>query len=172
MTAERTSSEFRAVGRLRRRHLEHAFRIVRNRADAEDELQNAYLAAWEHRAEFDVRSGFQYWFGRILTNCCLMRLRAQKRKREMSLEQLMEHGGFQPRAEDQRAQREMIDRVRSALRSLPPLYRNVLILRYLENMPMRAAGARLGIGIPTLKSRSRRAYAELRARCGGRLRNS
>lgn len=138
-----------------------AVSILRNLADAEDEMQNALLAAWQHSKELESAGSFPAWFQRIVTNQCLMRLRSRRRRPELSLNQLIEHSGFQPKAEDQHARRETRNTLRQHARMLPPLYRNVITL-YLAGMEPREVRARLGISPAALKSRTRRAYAQMR----------
>ena len=68
-----------AFGELVRRHnktmLQVALRILGDRQDAEDELQNAWWKAWRHLSAFAGDSRFTTWMTRIVMNQCLMRLR-------------------------------------------------------------------------------------------------
>ena len=61
--------------------LRTVYRITKNREDAEDALQGAFLQALVHFKDFDRRSAFAAWFTRIAINCSLIILRKRKRDR-------------------------------------------------------------------------------------------
>src|ERR1700747_543694 len=65
-----------------------AQRILRNREDAEDAVQTAFLDALRHLDAFEGRSRFSSWLTRIALNAAFMRLRANRRKSEMSLDEM------------------------------------------------------------------------------------
>src|ERR1700751_4313319 len=73
----------RAFEELVQRHQQKAFRIAfdfaRDREEAKDLSQEAFLRAYTHLSSFDGRSGFYTWFYRILVNICLDYRRRQKR---------------------------------------------------------------------------------------------
>ena len=68
-----------AFEKLMERHhqfcLSKALSILRNRGDAEDEVQNAFARAWTHLWQYRGGGSFGAWLTRILSNQCLMRLR-------------------------------------------------------------------------------------------------
>src|ERR1700679_1894615 len=67
-------------------------RILRNREDAEDGVQTAFLDAFPNLNGFHGRSRFSSWLTRIAMNAALMRLRVSRRKKETSLDDLIETG--------------------------------------------------------------------------------
>jgi len=69
---------------LARKLIQSAYRITRNREDAEDALQDAFLSAFIHIKNFDGRSSFSTWLTRIAINSALMTLR-KKRTREIPM---------------------------------------------------------------------------------------
>ena len=75
--------EPQAFEAMMRRHNGRLFRvarsILRNDADAEDALQDAYLEAYRHLDEFRAEAQLSTWLTRIVVNQALMRLRRQKR---------------------------------------------------------------------------------------------
>src|SRR5271157_5567141 len=60
--------------------------ILRDRQDAEDEVQNACWKAFEHIEQFQRDAKFSTWLSRIVVNQCLMRLRKEKRARFLYLD--------------------------------------------------------------------------------------
>src|SRR5215831_7602834 len=74
-----------AFGELIRRHHPACFRlainILRNSAEAEEEVQNAYMRAYEHLDQFQGTAQFSSWLSRIVRNHCLMLLRIRARAR-------------------------------------------------------------------------------------------
>src|ERR1700678_3573110 len=65
-------------------------RILRNREDAEDAVQTAFLDAFRNLNGFHGHSRFSSWLTRIAMNAALMRLRVSRRKNETSLDELTE----------------------------------------------------------------------------------
>jgi RNA polymerase sigma-70 factor (TIGR02960 family) len=64
-----------------RRELElHCYRVLGSAQDAEDTVQETFLAAWQHIARFEVRSSVRTWLYRIATNRCLDALRSARRR--------------------------------------------------------------------------------------------
>lgn len=70
-------------------------RILRNREDAEDAVQTAFLDAYRNLSGFQGRSRFSSWLMRIAMNAAFMRLRMSRRKREASLDEGAEVSGAQ-----------------------------------------------------------------------------
>jgi RNA polymerase sigma-70 factor (ECF subfamily) len=68
-----------------RKLIQSAQRITKNREDAEDALQNAFLSAFIHIKNFDGRSSFSTWLTRIAINSALMTLRKKRRSREIPI---------------------------------------------------------------------------------------
>ena len=69
---------------LKPRFLGLAYSILRNREDAEDALQDAFVAAYRHLPEFEGRSAITTWFTRIIVNASLMLLRKRKSSKIVS----------------------------------------------------------------------------------------
>ena len=67
---------FADLAERHRRELEvHCYRLLGSAADAEDAVQETFLAAWQHIAGFEARSSVRTWLYRIATNRCLAALR-------------------------------------------------------------------------------------------------
>jgi RNA polymerase sigma-70 factor (ECF subfamily) len=165
-----------AFARLMERHhrfcLSRAYSILRNRGDAEDEVQAAWVQAWTHLGSYQGHGSFFAWLNRIVSNQCLMRLRKTRLMPIMSVDEVFEsEGSFRLEVIDQRALPEDLvgnDEVSHVLLKeicgIPPLLREVLIMRDLQQMALRDIAEQLEITIPAAKSRLMRARLELKQR--------
>src|SRR5262249_1769729 len=146
-----------------------AYAILRNRADAEDALQNAFVQAWEHLGDFHG-GNLGGWFHRILVNQCLMRLR--QRRASVSVDETIQSDhSFHLEVIDQRilpedklANSEVRLLVGYEVHALPPLLRNVLVMRELDQLGTKDIALQLGISEAAVKSRLTRARHELKDR--------
>jgi RNA polymerase sigma-70 factor (ECF subfamily) len=175
-----------AFGELIKRHYNTCFRrassIVRNRTDAEDEVQNACWKAFERLPQFRGVGTFPAWLNRIVENQCLMRLRENRQSMFLHLDRSSESNirvelveqTLNP--EDDLGTREIEELVRREISRIPPFLRTVMVLYDVERLPMPTVAAQLGLSVPAAKSRLGRARGELRARlakyCGRRGRST
>lgn len=163
-----------AFGELIRRHhgpcLKRAMLMIRNRSDAEDEVQNACWKAFQHLEQYRGEGSFAAWLSRIVENQCLMRIREERNSRFVYLDESTESNvrielvGQITDPEDELGWQEVVSLVRREISRIPPLLRNVMLLRDLEQMSMPDVAARLGLSVPAAKSRLMRARMELRSR--------
>jgi RNA polymerase sigma-70 factor (ECF subfamily) len=152
--------------------LARAYSILRNRGDAEDEVQAAWVQAWTHLGSYEGQGSFCAWLNRIVSNQCLMRLRKARLMPSMSVDEVFgSEGSFRLEVIDQRALPEDMvgdDEVsRVLIREIcgvPPLLREVLVMRDLRQMAIRDIARRLLISVPAVKSRLMRARHELKLR--------
>ena len=139
-----------------------ALAILKDRQDAEDEVQNSYWKAWRYLGQFQRDSKFSTWMSRIVINHCLMRLR---KLRQATLHPLdIELPDHQPTPEASLKSTELSAVLRTEIRRLPPLLRDVLVMRDLEELPIDDVAGRLGITVMAAKMRLLRARRELRHR--------
>jgi RNA polymerase sigma-70 factor, ECF subfamily len=149
-----------------------AVSILRDRQEAEDAVQDSYWNAWKALGQFQRESKFSTWISRIVANQCLMRLRKSRRAKFLYLDDAGEEGeqvrreipSSAPSPEGELGKKEMAAMVRREAARLPPLLRDVLILRDLSEVPMEEVSRRLGINLLAAKTRLNRARAELRRR--------
>lgn len=148
-----------------------AYSILRDRQDAEDEVQNASWKAFEHIGQFQRDAKFSTWLTRIVVNQCLMRLRQARRSRLLYIEDTVTEDSrpfdlpsTSESPEQSVAKREIASVLQHEIKRIPPLLRNVFLLRDVEEMPMQDVAARLGISVAAAKSRLLRARLELRHR--------
>ena len=165
-----------AFAELMRRSSSSSFKlavsILRDRQDAEDEVQNSYWNAWRYLGQFQRDSKFSTWISRIVINHCLMRLRKARRASFLHLDEgaadgevpVMELPDRGANPEDVLDTKQVSALLHIEIRRLPPLLRDVLVLRDLEELPMNVVAGNLGISIVAAKSRLLRARIELRRR--------
>jgi len=147
-----------------------AFRITRNREDAQDVVQQSFHKAFVHLDSFQEKSSFSTWLTRIVINEGLMCLRRNRSRREISLDDVKSESEelFPPEIPDQAKdpaeiyeQRENERVLCEALNQLSTEFRTVVCLR-LEERTVRETAEILGLGIGTLKARLFRARQKLR----------
>ncbi|MBS1834866.1 MAG: sigma-70 family RNA polymerase sigma factor [Acidobacteria bacterium] len=152
-----------------------AVSILRDVAEAEDEVQNSLWKAYTRIGQFQQDSKFSTWLSRIVVNQCLMRLRKAKRTRFLFLDEPMQQDSAsqaaclelpspQPNPEFDFAGREIRDVLHREVRRIPPALRKVLELRDVQEVALPQVARQLGISAPAAKSRLLRARQELRVR--------
>jgi RNA polymerase sigma-70 factor, ECF subfamily len=147
-----------------------AISVLKDRQEAEDELQNSFLKAWLHLPKFQFGSSFSTWLRTIVMNQSLMSLRKGRRARLQSLDEPGEDGQMLEVPAPEPSPECLLDRQQTnhnlsvEVRRLPPLLRDVLVLRDLEQLSTEEAATRLGISEPAVKSRLTRARDMLRQR--------
>jgi RNA polymerase sigma-70 factor (ECF subfamily) len=153
--------------------------ILRNEAEAEDAAQEAAVKIYRNLHLFRGESQFRTWALSIARNEGLGRLRKAQTRREDSLDALSEEqgGDFTPailtswREVPTAAleQKELGALLRQAIDGLPEIYRNVVLLRDIEEMDVRETAAALGIAEGAVKVRLHRARALLQRALAPRL---
>jgi RNA polymerase sigma-70 factor (ECF subfamily) len=176
-----------AFGDLIQRHwrksVDVACYFLRNRADAEDQAQNAFMKAYEHLDQYQGDAEFSTWLARIVANQCLMLMRVRRRARFVYLDEAaseqktlpLQLPTSEPDPEGELAYTQLTQVLRSEVKRIPSLMRNVMLLRDIEGLPMADVADQLGITVSAAKSRLVRARAELRTRMNkhyGELRDS
>ena len=147
------------------------FRIVRNREDAEDVLQETLLSAYRHLDTFRGACRVSTWMMKIGINTSLMVLRKRRSTPEVISEQVFEDWqrfespefqdpGLNP--EQRYIADQTIDKLRSIMRRLPARVRTVMDLYYAQELRLNDAAAILGITEATAKSRVLRGRNRLR----------
>jgi RNA polymerase sigma-70 factor (ECF subfamily) len=153
-------------GELCERHMKQVScvtrRIVRNREDAEDAAQECFLNAFVHLKDFDGRSQFATWLTRIAINAALMKLRKNRRAREVPMDEpnplsepvaQREFRCDAPDPEESCSLRERKRILKSAISGLRPGARNVVELIHLQEHSIRETAQILGISIGAVKTR-------------------
>ncbi len=134
---------------------------------AEDVTQEAFLAAWRGLPQFRGDCRFSTWLYRLVSNAAIDYLRREKRHRDTGdVDELeLPDGGLTPQELAERSDTGAA--VRRALNRLTPEHRQVLLLRYMQELDYGEIAAALDVSEGTVKSRINRAKAKLRELLGG-----
>jgi RNA polymerase sigma-70 factor, ECF subfamily len=164
---------FEQLMRLHNRRLYRLARAtLRDDAEAEDALQEAYLAAHRALGAFRGESALVTWLSRLVTNECLSRLRKQARRHNIFPIGSLDAEVEPEIAMDESRQAESPDTalVRAQMRALlerkldalPETFRSVFVLRVVEELSVEETAASLGIPAATVRSRHFRARSLMR----------
>lgn len=146
-----------------------ALRMTGNSEDAADMTQEAFIKAYNSLQSFRGDSKFSVWLYRIVSNVCLDFLRSRNRRPTVSLSVEDDDGEDTQLdvADDSQSPELLLDRkltresVRRGLDSLPPDYRQILLLREIQGLSYDEISQALGLEVGTVKSRIFRARKRL-----------
>jgi RNA polymerase sigma-70 factor (ECF subfamily) len=139
-----------------------AFRMLGNREDAEDAVQEAFIRAYRALGRYRERDMFRSWLYRIVSNQCRTTAKVRRRleTRFQSQEAVALHAD--PAAEPRE---ELVqDALMRALADLEPLLREAFLLKHVEGLAYEEMTQVTGASIPALKMRVKRARDVLRPR--------
>jgi RNA polymerase sigma-70 factor, ECF subfamily len=177
MSVQAGATSDQAFEALMRRFNQKLFRvarsILRNDADAEDAVQDAYLQAYRRLSDFRGEAQLSTWLTRIVINQALMRLRSDKRDRvvlsfndadaneaQSLVEEMPDDKSESPR--DAALRGEIRRLLEHHIDALPLPMRTVLVMRDVEDMSVQETAETLGIPPATVRTRLFRARAMLR----------
>jgi RNA polymerase sigma-70 factor (ECF subfamily) len=159
-----------------------ALHLLRDPGEAEEVVQETFLAALEKLASFRGDAAFTTWLHRVAANAALMRLRRRRRAPEAvgqdPVEDLLPRfdsdgrieahprHDWSKRADEQLADREIRQAVEREIQNLPEDYRIVFLLRDVDGLSSEDMAEVLGISVAAVKSRLHRARLVLRERLG------
>jgi RNA polymerase sigma-70 factor, ECF subfamily len=160
------------VERYKARILSLAFRITRNREDAQDVVQQSFQKAFVHLQKFEGKSAFSTWLTRIAINEALMCLRKNRVSRTVSIEEvnperdsvlsgeISDPNAKTPEETYIRLEKERI--LSFVIDGLPPILRSTVRL-YLDDLTVEEMGQCLGVRTLTVKARLFRGRQRVRA---------
>src|SRR6516164_10005841 len=168
------------VARHQRRASRIAYHYLRDAAEADEAVQDAFVKAYQHLASFREELPFDVWFTRILINGCLDRIKARTRRERWMLPMTGRAGGSG--SDSGPAEREMTERVPAgglspeeallgrerrrkiaeALAKLPERQRSVFVLSHVEGRTSREGSALTGLNESTVRVHLFRAIRKLR----------
>ena len=153
-----------------------AVRMTRNRADAEDLVQETYTKAWRAYDRFEEGTNLRAWLFRIMTNSYINRYNAaQRRPKETELDDVEElflyrrmsnlnQGQLSPSAEDQMMELFTDDEVKAALEELPESFLMPVLLSDVEGFSYKEIAEMLDLPIGTVMSRLHRGRKSMQKR--------
>jgi RNA polymerase sigma-70 factor, ECF subfamily len=174
LVAQAKSGHASAFGALYERHrtrIYHAaYRVLRNRQDAEDAVQRSFQRAFVNLARFREDSSFSTWVTRIAINEALMHLRQARAKRELpendapgsNAPSILDHPDNQPTPEESLAKAEIRNVVTQAISKLRHSLRVVVLLREVHGLTSAETARRLGLTVAAVKARTFHARRYLR----------
>jgi len=165
------------VGRHQRRAARIAVHYLRDAADADEAVQDAFIKAYTHLGSFREELPFEVWFTRILINGCLDRLKSRRRREkwiappvvdsngvERDPAEYLAAGGASP--EERVLANERKQQLSAALAQLPERQRLVFMLSHFDGQSSREVSAVTGLNESTVRVHLFRAIRRLRAMLG------
>lgn len=142
-----------------------AFRMVGERADAQDLAQETFLAAFKALHTFRADARFSTWLYRIAVNKCKDWLRTHRVAQELADsgagEERVDEAAEYWTPEQVLSQKEVADHLERAIHALPALYREAFVLKHVEGLSYEEMSEILGVNRDTLKMRVYKARRQL-----------
>ena len=169
-----------------RRYNQRLYRIIRSilgsDSDVEDVLQEAYLKAYGHLDQFEGRSSFATWLTKIAVYEAMARARRGRRFQPLAVatgddeNRVLELRSSLPDPEQNAAQHELMRLIEEAVDHLPDSFREVFVMREIEQMNQAETAECLGLKEGTVKTRLHRARGHIEsyllARAGQGIRSA
>lgn len=156
------------TARLTPRLMAHAGRVLGDRSEAEDVVQEAMLRLWRSAPEWDADGDAKVstFVFRIVTNLSIDRLR--KRRPKTDLDAIAEPADDAPGAEARMQQATRMDALRAALAALPERQAQAVTLRHLEGLSNPEIAEIMETGVEAVESLTARGKRSLAALLAGR----
>jgi len=160
------------IERYHYRLLRYLHCLTGSRETAEDLFQETWIRVLERGRQYDGKSKFEAWLFTIARHL-VIDLQRRRQPRFLDLLDAGSDGQPEPRLEDQPsalelvARRETSERVGTAMTDLPATYREVLVLRFQEEMAIEEIAEVVAAPLSTVKSRLYRGLEALREMLGG-----
>jgi len=157
------------IGRYESKVYSLALKMLRNPEDAEDVLQETFLRAYRGIKSFQGNSTFSTWIYRITANSALMRLR-KKQLPMVSIDDADEReapiniADWAPSPVEQLLSQETQVAMNEAIDALPPEFRQVFVLRDIDELSNAEVADILDLSVAAVKSRLHRARLKVRNR--------
>ena len=139
-----------------------AYRMCGNAYDADEAAQEAFVAAWRALPNFRGDAKFSTWLYRLTTNAAIDVMRREKRHQSAGDGEMIEVADDADSPQETVERTEQQEAVQEALATLSEEYREVLLLRYMEELDYAEIAEVLQLPSGTVKSRINRAKAALK----------
>ena len=136
--------------------------LLGSREDALDASQEAFVRAWRHISRFDVQRAFYPWYGTILRNVCVSRLRRRARRRTVVLPDNPADPSDESNPVLLAERNERRDLLWRAIQALSAPHREIIVLNHFQGLSYKEIAATLTIPIGTVMSRLHNARQALR----------
>lgn len=155
---------------------QQAMHLLHQEAEAEEVMQEVFLAVYEKAYTFRGEAAFSTWLYRLTANAALNRLRRRSRRPEVSIADYLPrfradgHHAVQPVVdwsndlERQSANRQICQFLQEAIEALQPVDKAVVVLSELEGLSNVEVADTLGLSVPAVKSRLHRVRLFLRGK--------
>ena len=154
------------VDRYKVKGMSLAFRILNNREDAEDALQQAFIRAYKSLSTFEKKSSFATWFYRILYNVCITNVTRNKSKFFENIEDVQEievvEESDYSNTEEILSSNEFAEILNTEMEKLEPIYSTILTLFYVQELSYNEITEITGLPLGTIKNRLFRARTQLK----------
>ena len=176
-----TEQFYALIGPYERSVYRMALSFMKNEADAEDVAQEAFLKAFRNLAHFRGQAKFSTWLISITLNEARGRLRRQGAVRMDSLDETPEEGGqvspallrdWREVPSEALERKEIREMLKEAIDSLAPIYREVVLLRDVEEMSIEETATALTISTASVKVRLHRARMMLQRQLAPQLKSA
>ena len=167
------------VRRQQRRASRIAYHFLRDAADADEAVQDAFIKVFSHIDSFRDELPFEVWFTRILINGCLDRQKARRRRARWIISAPEAEPGERawaesvpstgPSPEEALLLRERRAQIASAVGKLPERQRTIFLLCHYEGCSSREVSTITGLNESTVRVHLFRAVRKLRSLLGGNL---
>ena len=137
-----------------------AYRMLQDRAEAEDVTQETFLRAWKALPDWQPKAKFSTWACTVALNLCRDRLR---KKKPVLMDELPERVDPELRPDESLESQQALQRIDAKIAGLPERQREALTLCALEGMTNIEAAATMDVSVRALESLLARARRSLRA---------
>lgn len=139
----------------------YLYRLLRQAADAEDCLQETYLRAYRAYDRLDAGANYRAWLYRIAHNLAMTQLKQRGRNAEQLPDEL---AGGEPAVEARIEQRQLLERIHAAVRSLPAKQRSALVMRKYQELSYEEIALALDINPEAARANVYQGLKKLRSR--------
>lgn len=145
------------IDRYASRIINLSYRMVGNRAEAEDLAQETFLSAFKSLSTFRADSKFSTWLYRIATNKCKDWLRAKRPglgPQDVDIDEALDIQVMDEQTPERLlSQQQVAQELEQSIQRLPPLYREAFVMKHVEGMSYEEMEAILDVSSDTLKMR-------------------